>query len=76
MSPSGKCAQVGMFENVHSLEKNEKLLLSRNKEWRQPNIGQTSNDASIITLQLNPTRVTVLPAPHGKGNECEFTRTR
>ena len=27
------------------LDKKVKVLLSRNKEWRQPNIGQTSNDA-------------------------------
>ena len=55
-------------------EKNVKLLLIRNKEWRQPNIGQTSNDARIITLKLNPSRGTVLLAPHGKGNKCESTR--
>ena len=42
---------------------------------RQPNTGQTNNDARIITLELNPSRGTVLPAPCGKGNKCEFTRT-
>ena len=55
--------------------KNVQLSLSRNKEWRQPNIGQTSNNARIITLKLNPSRGTVLSAPHGKGNKCNF-RTR
>ena len=33
-----------------------KWLLIRNKMWRQSNIGQTSNDARIITLKLNPSR--------------------
>ena len=34
---------------------------------------------SIITLESNPSRGTVLPAPHGKGNKCDknvkYTRT-
>ena len=30
----------------------------------------------LVTLKLNPSRGTVLPAPHVKGNKCEFTRTR
>ena len=48
------------------------IAKSRNKEWRQPNIGKTSNDARIITLKSNPSRGTALPAPHGKGNKCEL----
>ena len=50
MPPTGKCLQVGMFENVHSTREKREILLSRNKEWRQPNIGETSKDARIITL--------------------------
>ena len=41
-----------------------------------PTSEKTSNDARIITLKSNPSRGTALPAPHGKGNKCEFTRTR
>ena len=58
------------------LTKTWNIAKSRNKEWRQPNIGKTSNDARIITLKSNPSRGTALPAPHGKGNKCEFTRTK
>ena len=58
------------------LSKTWNIAKSRNKEWRQSNIGKTSNDARIITLKSNPSRGTALPAPHGKGNKCEFTRTR
>ena len=58
------------------LTKTWNIAKSRNKEWRQPNIGKTSNDARIITLKSNPSRGTALPAPHGKGNKCEFTRKR
>ena len=46
------------------------------KEWRQPNIGKMSNDARKITLNSNPSRGTVLPAPHGKGDKCEYRRFR
>ena len=53
--------QVGMFENVHSTWEKWEILQCRNKEWRQPNIGKTSNDARIITVQFNPLRGTVLP---------------
>ena len=31
-----------MFENVHSTWDKRKMLLSRNRGWRQPNIGQQS----------------------------------
>ena len=48
--PTGKCTQEEMFENVHSTWENLKLLLSRNKEWRQPNIEQTNNDGHHGTL--------------------------
>ena len=44
--PTGKCSQVGILENV-------KLLLICKKEWRLLNIGQTSNDARIITLKAS-----------------------
>ena len=30
------------------------IAMPRNKEWRQPNIGKTSNGARITTLKLNP----------------------
>ena len=40
--------------NVHSIwKKNVKLLLCHNKEWRQPNIWQTSNNTRIITLKVS-----------------------
>ena len=74
-TPTDKCSHEGMFKNVHSTRELE-ILPYRNKEWRQPDIGKTSNDARIITLKLNPSWGTVLPAPHGKGNKCDFTRTR
>ena len=45
-----------MFKNVCSNTELE-ILPCRNKEWRQPNIGKTSNDARIIlTFKLNPSR--------------------
>ena len=31
----------------------------------------THKEISIITLESNPLRGTVLPAPHGKGNKCD-----
>ena len=41
-----------MFENVHSTWEKRKILQCSNKEWRQPNIEKTSNDARInITTQ-------------------------
>ena len=64
-----------MFNNVHSTSKLE-ILPCHKKEWRQPNIEKMSNDARIITLKLNPSRGTIQPAPHGKGNKCDFKRTR
>ena len=30
----------------------------------------THQEKGIITLESNPLRGTVLPAPHGKGNKC------
>ena len=30
-----------------------------------------SQEKDIITLESNPSRGTVLPAPHGKGNKCD-----
>ena len=73
--PTGKCPHVGMFKTVHSIRGLE-ILPYRNEEWRQPDIVKTSNDAKIITLKLNPSRGTVLPAPYGKENKCDFTRSR
>ena len=67
-TPAGKCTHVGMFfKNVHSTREKREILPCRNKEWRQPNIGKTSNDAKIITLKLSPSRGPVQPALHGKG---------
>ena len=31
----------------------------------------THQEKGIITLESNPSRGTVLPAPHGKGNKCD-----
>ena len=31
----------------------------------------TQQEKGIITLESNPSRGTVLPAPHGKGNTCD-----
>ena len=31
----------------------------------------THREKGIITLESNPSRGTVLPAPHGKGNKCD-----
>ena len=31
----------------------------------------THHEKGIITLESNPSRGTVLPAPHGKGNKCD-----
>ena len=31
----------------------------------------THQEKGIITLESNPLRGTVLPAPHGKGNNCD-----
>ena len=31
----------------------------------------TQQEKGIITLESNPSRGTVLPAPHGKGNKCD-----
>ena len=31
----------------------------------------TQQEKAIITLESNPSRGTVLPAPHGKGNKCD-----
>ena len=73
MSPTGKCTQVGILENVHSTWEKHEILMCRNEEWRQPNVALTSNDARLITLKLNPSLRPVLPAPHGKGHKCEFT---
>ena len=42
------------------LTKTWNIAKSRIKEWRQPNIGKTSNDARIITLKSNPSRGTAL----------------
>ena len=69
-TPTGKCTQMCIrLENL-------KHCHAATKGWRQYNIQKTSNDARIITLKLNPSRGTVLPHPHGKGNKCDFTRTR
>ena len=32
----------------------------------------THQEKGIITLESNPSRGTVLPAPHGKGNKCIY----
>ena len=45
---------------VHSTWEKRDILLSRKKNDSRPNIGQTSNDARIITLKLNPLRGTGL----------------
>ena len=34
-------------------------------------IATTHQEKGIITLESNPSRGTVLPAPHGKGNKCD-----
>ena len=31
----------------------------------------THQEEGIITLEPNPSRLTVLPAPHGKGKKCD-----
>ena len=31
----------------------------------------THQEKGIITFESNPSRGTVLPAPHGKGNKCD-----
>ena len=31
----------------------------------------TTKEKGIITLESNPSRGTVLPAPHSKGNKCD-----
>ena len=68
-----RLANVVMFKNLYSTRVLE-MLPGHKKERRQPNIGKTNNDARIITLK--PSAGTVLLAPHGKGNKCDFTRTR
>ena len=35
----------------------------------------THQEKGIITLESNPSRGTVLPAPHGKGNKCDKNLT-
>ena len=55
-----------VWKCAFQLTKTWNIAKSRNKEWRQPNIGKKSNDARIITLKSNPSRGTALPAPHGQ----------
>ena len=43
--------------------------------WTDTNTGSvtatTHQEKGIITLESNPSRETVLPAPHGKGSKCD-----
>ena len=47
---TGKCTYVRMFKNVHFTREKREICLYRNQEWRQSDIGKTSNDARILTL--------------------------
>ena len=55
-TPTGKCTNRKIFINVHTTREKREILLCHSKEWREPNIEKTSNDARMIILKLNSSR--------------------
>ena len=49
----------------------EGLTLYVNRYYIGRVTATTHQEKGIITLESNPSRGTVLPAPHGKGNKCD-----
>ena len=47
------------------------LTLDVDRHYRGSVTATTNQEKGIITLESNPSRGTVLPAPHGKGNKCD-----
>ena len=48
------------------------LTLDVNQHYIGSVTATTHQEKGIITLESNPSRGTVLPAPHGKGNNCKW----
>ena len=49
----------------------EGLTLDVDRHYIGSVTATTHQEKSIKTLESNPSRGTVLPAPHGKGNKCD-----
>ena len=49
----------------------EGLTLDVDRDYIGSVTATTHQEKGIITLESNPSRGTVLPAPHGKGNKCD-----
>ena len=49
----------------------EGLTLDVDRHYVGSVTATTHQEKGIITLESNPSRGTVLPAPHGKGNKCD-----
>ena len=47
------------------------LVLDVDRHYIGSVTATTHQEKGIITLESNPSRGTVLPAPHGKGNKCD-----
>ena len=47
------------------------LTLDLDRHYIGSATATTHQEKGIITLESNPSRGTVLPAPHGKGNKCD-----
>ena len=47
------------------------LTLDVDRHYIESVTATTHQEKGIITLESNPSRGTVLPAPHGKGNKCD-----
>ena len=49
----------------------EGLTLDVDRHYKGSVTATTHQEKGIITLESNPSRGTVLPAPHSKGNKCD-----
>ena len=48
-----------------------RMILDVDQHYIGSVMATTHQEKGIITLESNPSRGTVLPAPHGKGNKCD-----